>query len=122
MIRWTFYYKDQKDLAKQLALTALGILLFFCGSFRHNLDRSVDFWLKKPEAITPPLFLSASSASAATHSLLLGVYTLLVAVLAVYFIDRALVSRRKRKGLPYRHLPRPLHDPWGKLYRALNSN
>ncbi len=35
---------------------------------------------------------------------LLGVYTLLVAVLTVYFIDRALVSRRKRKGLPYRHL------------------
>ncbi len=33
MIRWTFYYKDQKDLAKQLALTALGILLFFVALF-----------------------------------------------------------------------------------------
>ncbi len=46
MIRWTFYYTDKKDLIKQFALTALGVLLFVptlvgivsCGALLLNED------------------------------------------------------------------------------------
>ena len=150
MIRWTFYYTDKKDLIKQLALTALGVLLFVptlvgivsCGALLLNEDGGdpTAFFLPllgylgcyAAQAIilmlcerpywfgffAPLLLASIWGKYSLGKALLLGVCALVVGEVVVYFIDRALVSRRKRKGLPYRHLPRLLHDPWGKKYRA----
>jgi|GEM_PF-3471839 hypothetical protein len=154
MIRWTFYYKDQKDLAKQLALTVLGVILFVptlvgivsCGALLLNEDGG------DPTAFFLPLlgYLGCYAAQAIIlmlcerpywfgffaplllaciwgkyslgKALLLGVCALVIGEVVVYFIDWCIVSRRKRKGLPCRHLPRLLYDPWGKRYRAIEGD